>query len=393
MEKSVRLHTKESRVVPFEADWKSRFLAVITDPNIAYILLLIAMYGIFFELMNPGAIVPGVIGVIAGIIALYALNMIPFNYAGLLLIVAATFASHRFDAPATVHVGAELVTLGRSAHRRNDAVADDPSLISICSGARATVLHITGAHCLDNSFYSLHPRRNDRFIDATPKLRLLYPEIDFTEFHFVRHLLSALHAAGYDRFHLVVQALRREWVERMRDLLRAIESPVILFWMADRGPETPNAPMAELLRGDDPLFVDREMIEAVRCEASDFVLAVATDDARSEGLTGKVFGEFERPAAIRAAIELPSTSLSHQYSNMRTTSSAVKASRGSSRSWSTCIANGAGTRRTLATSPSSTGGPLSLNTRSDSRSSRPSRACRGSCRTSTDSWSTTALGM
>jgi membrane-bound serine protease (ClpP class) len=87
LDKKAKLHTKASVVVPFEADWKSRFLAVITDPNIAYILLLIAMYGIFFELMNPGAIVPGVIGVIAGIIALYALNMIPFNYAGLLLIV------------------------------------------------------------------------------------------------------------------------------------------------------------------------------------------------------------------------------------------------------------------------------------------------------------------
>ncbi|WP_345976985.1 nodulation protein NfeD [Sulfurimonas sp. HSL3-7] len=86
LEKSVRMHTEGSMIVPFEADWKSRFLGVITDPNIAYILLLIAMYGIFFELMNPGAIVPGVIGVIAGIIALYALNMIPFNYAGLLLI-------------------------------------------------------------------------------------------------------------------------------------------------------------------------------------------------------------------------------------------------------------------------------------------------------------------
>ena len=194
--------------------------------------------------------------------------------------------------------GLRMVNLG-CMHAGATAFADDPSLISICSKARATVLHITGAHCLDNSFYSLHPRRNDRFIDATPKLRLLYPEIDFTEFHFVRHMLSALNAAGYDRFEHVVQALRREWVERMRDLLRAIESPVILFWMADRGPDTPNAPMAELLRGDDPLFVDREMIEAVRGEASDFVLAVATDDARSEGLTGKVFGEFERPAAIR----------------------------------------------------------------------------------------------
>lgn len=84
---TVKLSTKESVILPFEADWKSRFLATITDPNIAYILLLIAMYGIFFELMNPGAIVPGVIGVISGVIALYALNMIPFNYAGLLLII------------------------------------------------------------------------------------------------------------------------------------------------------------------------------------------------------------------------------------------------------------------------------------------------------------------
>jgi membrane-bound serine protease (ClpP class) len=81
------LQTKGSTVITFEADWKSRFLATITDPNIAYILLLIAIYGIFFELMNPGALFPGVIGLICGVIALYALNMIPFNYAGLLLIV------------------------------------------------------------------------------------------------------------------------------------------------------------------------------------------------------------------------------------------------------------------------------------------------------------------
>ncbi|MCJ7765012.1 MAG: nodulation protein NfeD, partial [Thiovulaceae bacterium] len=84
---TVKLHTKESTLVLFEADWKSRFLATITDPNIAYILLLVAIYGIFFELMNPGAVFPGVIGAISGVIALYALNMLPFNYAGLLLII------------------------------------------------------------------------------------------------------------------------------------------------------------------------------------------------------------------------------------------------------------------------------------------------------------------
>lgn len=85
--KKIILRTKGVLVQSFETDWKTQFLSIITDPNIAYILLIIAIYGIFFELMSPGAIFPGVIGLISGVIALYSLNMIPFNYAGLLLII------------------------------------------------------------------------------------------------------------------------------------------------------------------------------------------------------------------------------------------------------------------------------------------------------------------
>jgi len=85
--KEITLRTKDAVIHTFEPDWKTQLLWIITDPNIAYILLLIAIYGIFFELLNPGGIVPGVIGIISGVIALYALNMIPFNYAGLLLIL------------------------------------------------------------------------------------------------------------------------------------------------------------------------------------------------------------------------------------------------------------------------------------------------------------------
>ncbi len=85
--KEVTLSTKNAVIVTFEPDWKTQLLIIITDPNIAYILLLIAIYGIFFELLNPGGIVPGVIGIISGVISLYALNMLPFNYAGLLLIL------------------------------------------------------------------------------------------------------------------------------------------------------------------------------------------------------------------------------------------------------------------------------------------------------------------
>ena len=84
---NIVLRTKEAVIVSFQADWKMKVLSIITDPNIAYILLLIAIYGIFFELMNPGGLFPGVIGVISGVISLYALNLIPFNFAGLLLII------------------------------------------------------------------------------------------------------------------------------------------------------------------------------------------------------------------------------------------------------------------------------------------------------------------
>ena len=83
----ITLKSKNAHITNFEANWKIKFLSTITNPNIAYILILIAIYGVFFELMNPGSIFPGVVGVISGVVALYALDMIPFNYAGLLLIV------------------------------------------------------------------------------------------------------------------------------------------------------------------------------------------------------------------------------------------------------------------------------------------------------------------
>jgi len=65
------------------------FLYAIADPNIAYILLSLAMLGIFFELSNPGLIVPGVTGGICLLLAFYSLGMLPVNYAGVLLIVLA----------------------------------------------------------------------------------------------------------------------------------------------------------------------------------------------------------------------------------------------------------------------------------------------------------------
>jgi len=85
--KNVILNTKNAMIIKYQADLKTNFLYAITNPNIIYILLLITLYGLFFELLNPGGILPGVTGAICGVLVLYALNLIPFNYAGLLLIV------------------------------------------------------------------------------------------------------------------------------------------------------------------------------------------------------------------------------------------------------------------------------------------------------------------
>ena len=80
------LHTKDAEVVVFAPDLRTEFLSVITNPNIAYILLIIGIYGIVFEFWNPGFTGPGVIGGICLLIALFALHLLPVNYAGLALI-------------------------------------------------------------------------------------------------------------------------------------------------------------------------------------------------------------------------------------------------------------------------------------------------------------------
>ncbi|VWC82891.1 NfeD family protein [Burkholderia contaminans] len=84
---TVRLATAHAPLVVVEPDWRSRFLAIIADPNVALILLTIGIYGLFFEFANPGFVLPGVAGTICLLVGLFAMQLLPISYAGLGLVL------------------------------------------------------------------------------------------------------------------------------------------------------------------------------------------------------------------------------------------------------------------------------------------------------------------
>ncbi len=81
------LSTAGAEIVEKEPDWRNRFLSVLTNPTLAYLLLMIGIYGLILEGYNPGALVPGVIGGICLLLALYAFQILPVNYVGLALML------------------------------------------------------------------------------------------------------------------------------------------------------------------------------------------------------------------------------------------------------------------------------------------------------------------
>ncbi|MCK9814437.1 nodulation protein NfeD [Pseudomonas sp. MAFF 302046] len=83
----VQLHTLGAALIHYDPDWRSQVLSVITHPSVALILLMLGIYGLFFEFVSPGTAVPGVLGGICLLLGLYALQLLPVNYAGVALIL------------------------------------------------------------------------------------------------------------------------------------------------------------------------------------------------------------------------------------------------------------------------------------------------------------------
>jgi len=176
-----------------------------------------------------------------------------------------------------------------------DVYVNDPAVIEACVRARVTVIQVTGAHNTSNRFYAVHPRRNDRFLRASTLLKAIYREVDFTEFHFTRHMLSSLLTLSPERFAVVSDELRSAWVARMKLLLGKTEGKTVVLWMA--GHSAADA-VGDAGLGRDPLLIDRTMIDQIRPYATEVVEVVFSQAAREAGLSGMFYAAVEEPAAL-----------------------------------------------------------------------------------------------
>ena len=175
-----------------------------------------------------------------------------------------------------------------------DVFLKDEGLLALAQGARAVVLQVPSAVNLSNPYYRVHPRRNDRFVQASPRLCRLFPEADFTEFHFTRHLMLRLAEIAPERLTVLRAALQRVWVARMQQLLDRIGRPVVLLWFAGHAPGSEEG-SADL--SDDPAYVSRAMLQAVGGRAARVVEVVTSPGAKVLGTRGMRFAPLEEIAA------------------------------------------------------------------------------------------------
>ena len=203
------------------------------------------------------------------------------------------FVPEPFSNLIEVNTGLRMVNLG-CMNAGIDVYLKDPAILNVAARARVVVIQVMGAQNLTNRFYAVHPRRNDRFLHASPLLRTIFREVDFTEFNFTGHMLQTLQATSADKFEVLAEELRAAWVARMKALTAALPCKSVLLWMADAPPPAPGR-RADLTR--NPLMVDSEMIDAVRPHATVYVEAVASASAQERRFEGMAWGDMDAPAA------------------------------------------------------------------------------------------------
>lgn len=171
-----------------------------------------------------------------------------------------------------------------------DTFVQEEVLARCGRGAKLCVVQLVGAAELSNSFYYVHPRRNDRFLTETARMRELYPEVDFTEFTFTRHMLGALRAHDPQAFSVLEAELQAVWVRQMIRFVTRLGPKVVAFWID--GPPVP----ADLL-AQEPVLVTPGMVDEIAPHIAGLVRVTPSAAALAAGTEGMHFAAMEAPAA------------------------------------------------------------------------------------------------
>jgi Domain of unknown function (DUF6473) len=201
------------------------------------------------------------------------------------------FVAQPFAALLEPGLGRACVNLG-CINAGLDSFVHDPDILRVARGSDLTVLQVLGAQNLNNRYYRVHPRRNDRFLAPSVLLSSIYREVDFTEFHFNKHLLNTLNMLSPERFATVQAELQQVWVGRMRLLLRALGGNVLLLWLR----YDPDGAAGGGL-GAKPLLVSSEMLDALRPQVKGVIEFPVVPAGQTGELGAMLFGPMQGPAA------------------------------------------------------------------------------------------------
>ena len=194
------------------------------------------------------------------------------------------FVARPFASLVELATGQPCLNLGGS-NAGIDAYLDDPTLLEIAAGAEISVVQAMGPQNLTNRYYRVHPRRNDRFLAPAAPLRALFPELDFTEYNFNRHLLAGMRKISPRRCGDVERHLKRCWCDRMRQLQARLDRPPLLLWLRyDRA---------------EPALLDREMINALTPGLAGVVEVPVRPAGRAGEMLAMHYGPLQAPAAAR----------------------------------------------------------------------------------------------
>ncbi len=200
------------------------------------------------------------------------------------------FVEEPFSEQLADRTGRRIVNLGVM-NGGLDVYVQDEALMRLASQAEASVVQVMGAHNLSNRYYTVHPRRNDRFLKHSTLLNALYRDVDFSDFTFTRHMLSTLRTRSPDRFRQVEAELSSAWVARMRLLLSRLPGRRILLWIEtgqDHG------------LGAEPPFVTLAMIQSLEESIDGIVQVDVSDTFGAAQMSDMVFPETAHAAALHS---------------------------------------------------------------------------------------------